>query len=124
VSLDEARLYANRCDEAPATLAAAAPRLPERSLLERDSAGVIPRVNLSVKVTALTLLLRPHAPDRGRAALAARLRELLRRARDVGAHLHIDADADLDEIVPAVLGPAFGFAGQKCPAASRLRAPA
>ena len=54
-------------------------------LLERDSAGVIPRVNLSVKVTALTLLLRPHAPDRGRAALAARLRELLRRARDVGA---------------------------------------
>lgn len=94
-------------------------------LLERDSAGVIPRVNLSVKVTALTLLLRPHAPDRGRAALAARrLRELLRRARDVGAHLHIDADADLDEIVPAVLGPAFGFAGQKCPAASRLRAPA
>ena len=87
-------------------------------LLERDSAGVIPRVNLSVKVTALTLLLRPHAPDRGRAALAARLRELLRRARDVGAHLHIDADADLDEIVPAVLGPAFGFAGQKCPAAS------
>ena len=41
-------------------------------LLERDSAGVIPRVNLSVKVTALTLLLRPHAPDRGRAALAAK----------------------------------------------------
>jgi acyl-CoA reductase-like NAD-dependent aldehyde dehydrogenase len=33
-------------------------------------------------------------------------------------------DADLDEIVPAVLGPAFGFAGQKCPASSRLRAPA
>lgn len=26
--------------------------------------------------------------------------------------------------VPAVLRPAFGFAGQKCPAASRLRAPA
>ena len=95
-------------------------------LLERDSAGVIPRVNLSVKVTALPLLLRPHAPNRGGAALAARrLRELLRRARDVGAHLHIDADADLDEIVPAVLGPrAWNFAGQKCPAASRLRAPA
>jgi hypothetical protein len=85
---------------------------------------VIPRVNLSVKVTALTLLLRPHAPDRGRADLAARLRQLLRRARDVGAHLHIDADADLDEVVPAILGSAFGFAGQKCAAASRLRAPA
>jgi|SoimicmetaTmtHPB_FD_contig_71_194369_length_1891_multi_2_in_0_out_0_3 RHH-type proline utilization regulon transcriptional repressor/proline dehydrogenase/delta 1-pyrroline-5-carboxylate dehydrogenase len=103
-----------------------------RKLTERFTLGMTPALSRSsssmrssgVKVTALTLLLRPHAPDRGRAALAARLRELLRRARDVGAHLHIDAHADLDEIVPAVLGPAFGFAGQKCPAASRLRAPA
>jgi RHH-type proline utilization regulon transcriptional repressor/proline dehydrogenase/delta 1-pyrroline-5-carboxylate dehydrogenase len=32
----------------------------------------------------------------------------------------VDADADLDEVVPAVLSSAFGFAGQKCSAASRL----
>jgi RHH-type proline utilization regulon transcriptional repressor/proline dehydrogenase/delta 1-pyrroline-5-carboxylate dehydrogenase len=32
----------------------------------------------------------------------------------------IDADADLDDVVPAVLASAFGFAGQKCSAASRL----
>jgi predicted delta-1-pyrroline-5-carboxylate dehydrogenase group 2 len=32
----------------------------------------------------------------------------------------VDADADLDEVVPAVLYSAFGFAGQKCSAASRV----
>jgi RHH-type proline utilization regulon transcriptional repressor/proline dehydrogenase/delta 1-pyrroline-5-carboxylate dehydrogenase len=32
----------------------------------------------------------------------------------------VDADADLDEVVPAVISSAFGFAGQKCSAASRL----
>jgi RHH-type proline utilization regulon transcriptional repressor/proline dehydrogenase/delta 1-pyrroline-5-carboxylate dehydrogenase len=32
----------------------------------------------------------------------------------------VDADADLDEVVPAVLASAFGFAGQKCSATSRL----
>jgi RHH-type proline utilization regulon transcriptional repressor/proline dehydrogenase/delta 1-pyrroline-5-carboxylate dehydrogenase len=32
----------------------------------------------------------------------------------------VDDDADLDEVVPAVTHSAFGFAGQKCSAASRL----
>ena len=32
----------------------------------------------------------------------------------------VDSDADLDEVVPAVVSSAFGFAGQKCSAASRL----
>jgi len=32
----------------------------------------------------------------------------------------VDADADLDEVVPALVGSAFGFAGQKCSAASRV----
>ncbi len=32
----------------------------------------------------------------------------------------VDADADLDDVVPAALYSAFGFAGQKCSAASRL----
>ncbi|MDE3087555.1 MAG: aldehyde dehydrogenase family protein, partial [Acidobacteriota bacterium] len=32
----------------------------------------------------------------------------------------VDDDADLDEVVPAVVRSAFGFAGQKCSAASRL----
>jgi len=32
----------------------------------------------------------------------------------------VDADADLDEAVPAILASAFGYQGQKCSAASRL----
>ena len=32
----------------------------------------------------------------------------------------VDADADLDEVVPALLSSAFGYAGQKCSAASRV----
>jgi RHH-type proline utilization regulon transcriptional repressor/proline dehydrogenase/delta 1-pyrroline-5-carboxylate dehydrogenase len=32
----------------------------------------------------------------------------------------VDSDADMDQVIPAVLYSAFGFAGQKCSAASRL----
>ena len=32
----------------------------------------------------------------------------------------VDADADLDEAVPAIVGSAYAFAGQKCSAASRV----
>jgi RHH-type proline utilization regulon transcriptional repressor/proline dehydrogenase/delta 1-pyrroline-5-carboxylate dehydrogenase len=34
--------------------------------------------------------------------------------------LVVDADADLDQAVPIAVGSAFGYAGQKCSAASRL----
>ncbi|HEX2701719.1 MAG TPA: proline dehydrogenase family protein [Acidimicrobiales bacterium] len=32
----------------------------------------------------------------------------------------VDADADLDQVVPAIAASAFGYSGQKCSAASRL----
>jgi RHH-type proline utilization regulon transcriptional repressor/proline dehydrogenase/delta 1-pyrroline-5-carboxylate dehydrogenase len=35
----------------------------------------------------------------------------------------VDGDADLDEVVPAVLQSAFSYAGQKCSAAARVLAP-
>ena len=34
----------------------------------------------------------------------------------------VDSDADLDEVVPALVDSAFGFAGQKCSAAARVLA--
>ena len=61
--------------------------------LERDCAGPLPRANLSVKVSALTPLLRPDAPERGKRDAADRLRPLLRRANERGAHLHIDMES-------------------------------
>jgi RHH-type proline utilization regulon transcriptional repressor/proline dehydrogenase/delta 1-pyrroline-5-carboxylate dehydrogenase len=35
----------------------------------------------------------------------------------------VDADADLDDAVPAIVKSAFGFAGQKCSAAARVPGP-
>ena len=46
-----------------------------------------------MKVSALTPLLRPDAPERGKRDAADRLRPLLRRAKDLGAHLHIDMES-------------------------------
>jgi proline dehydrogenase len=93
VTVEEADRYAERCADALRTLHDDARRWPVRELLERDSAGAIPRVNLSVKVSALTPLLRPEAPALGERDAAARLLPLMRLARELGAHLHIDMES-------------------------------
>ncbi|MBS1677942.1 MAG: aldehyde dehydrogenase family protein [Actinobacteria bacterium] len=56
------------------------------------------------------------------AAVAPGQRHLKRTVVEMGGKnaIIVDADADLDDVVPAVLASAFGFAGQKCSAASRL----
>src|SRR5688500_1570628 len=93
VTQAEAQRYAARRTEALETVAQAARGWPERPALERDSAGALPRANLSVKVSALTPLLRPDAPERGKRDAADRLRPLLRQASELGAHLHIDMES-------------------------------
>ena len=93
VTQAEADRYAGRCHEALETLSAATPTWPSRPALEEDSAGPLPRVNLSVKVSALTPLMRPEAPEVGREDAATRMRPLLRRAKELGAHLHIDMES-------------------------------
>src|SRR3712207_452707 len=93
VTQDEADRYAARCADAIDRLADAYSGFPERLRLERDSVGPLPRANLSVKVSALTPLLRPEAPEWGERDAAPRLRELLRRAKALGAHLHIDMES-------------------------------
>ena len=93
VTATEADRYAERCTGALDALAAAYAGQPERPTLEADSAGPLPRANLSVKITALTPHLRPDAPQRGKDDAAGRLRGLLRHAATVGAHLHIDMES-------------------------------
>src|SRR3954454_22466805 len=93
VTQAEADRYAERCEHALRVLARTAERLPERELLERDSSGPLPRANLSVKVSALTPMMRPEAPELGREDAARRLRPLLALARDLGAHLHVDMES-------------------------------
>jgi RHH-type proline utilization regulon transcriptional repressor/proline dehydrogenase/delta 1-pyrroline-5-carboxylate dehydrogenase len=89
----EADRYASRCDEALGELARVSAGWPARDVLERDTVGPIPRTNVSVKISALTPLLRPEAPERGRLDAAERLRPLLRQADKLGAHIHIDMES-------------------------------
>ncbi len=113
VTSEEADRYAARCEEALRALGGAYAQLDERPLLERDATGPLPRANLSVKVSALTPLLRPEAPERGQRDAAPRLRALLRDAKEIGAHLHIDMEsldsreAVLDLVLDLLAEPEF-----------------
>jgi proline dehydrogenase len=89
----EADRYAARCAAALTELAGAVRSWPARPRLERDESGTLPRANLSVKVSALTPLLRPDAPELGKRDAATRLQPLLQAARDHGAHIHIDMES-------------------------------
>jgi RHH-type proline utilization regulon transcriptional repressor/proline dehydrogenase/delta 1-pyrroline-5-carboxylate dehydrogenase len=93
VTTREADRYARRCAAALATLADLTAALPPRPRLQEDSIGAIPRANLSVKVSALTPLLRAEAPQLGERDAAPRLRELLRTAKRLSAHLHVDMES-------------------------------
>jgi RHH-type proline utilization regulon transcriptional repressor/proline dehydrogenase/delta 1-pyrroline-5-carboxylate dehydrogenase len=100
----EADTYADRCERTLTALAAAAPSWPSRPHLETDMHGAVPRVNLSVKVSAMTPNARPDDPARGAAGAAGRLLRLLRAARDCGAHLHVDMESlDLRETVTGLV---------------------
>ena len=83
VTAAEADRYAARCAEA----------LDDLTQTAAGSSAEASDANLSVKVSALTPLMRPDAPEVGREDAAARLRPLLRQARELGAHLHIDMES-------------------------------
>ncbi len=76
ITAAEAERYAARCHDALDVLAGA----------DEDP-------NLSVKVSALTPLLRPDAPERGKRDAGPRVRDLLRHAKELDAHLHIDMES-------------------------------
>ena len=88
----EAEAYFKRCEETLRRVVEVTKGWPDQPLLDADPHGPLPRANLSIKLTALTPLLRPLAPERGAADAARRLRPLLRLARDLGAHIHLDME--------------------------------
>jgi len=93
VTQPEADRYASRCADAIESLAGPMAAWPTRETLEADGAGILPRCNVCVKISALTPLLRPDAPALGQRDAANRLRPLLRQAQRSGAHLHIDMES-------------------------------
>src|ERR1019366_7921206 len=73
VTQAEANRYAERCAEALEQLAVASRAWPQRPMLEADASGSLPPPHVSVKISALT--------------------PLLRHARSHGAHIHIDMES-------------------------------
>ncbi|MBV8560036.1 MAG: proline dehydrogenase family protein, partial [Acidimicrobiia bacterium] len=92
VTEDEADAYARRVDELLAALIAATEAWPPDDLLERDDTGVLPRVNVSIKPTALTSFHDPLSREEALVSAKGRLRPILRRALDAGAHIHFDME--------------------------------
>jgi RHH-type proline utilization regulon transcriptional repressor/proline dehydrogenase/delta 1-pyrroline-5-carboxylate dehydrogenase len=88
----EADHYAARVDELMTALLAAAPHWPPDDHLERDDIGSLPRVNVSIKPTALAPSYAPLTRADGLAQAMARLRPLLRRARAGRAFVYLDME--------------------------------
>lgn len=65
---------------------------PEIRHLDRDHLGEIPRVNVSIKLSALYSQFNPIDPAGTGAGVKSRLRPLLRSAREHGAYVHVDME--------------------------------
>src|SRR5262245_21198372 len=66
---------------------------PEPCFSDLGANGPLPRLNLSVKVSALTPDVHPADPENSIAALKERLRPILRRAHEVGAFINFDMES-------------------------------
>ncbi|MGI8983294.1 MAG: L-glutamate gamma-semialdehyde dehydrogenase [Acidimicrobiales bacterium] len=88
----DAERYAARVGELLRSLVAAAPRWAADRRLESDDLGPVPRVNVSVKPTALATRYAPLTRADGLAGAKARLRPLLAEAAAAGAYVHFDAE--------------------------------
>ena len=65
---------------------------PEDMLLDSDHEGRIPRVNVSLKLSALDSQFSPIDAEGTIRRVSARLRPILRTARDNNAYVHIDME--------------------------------
>ena len=88
----EADRYAARVDELLTALLDAAPGWAPDDQLERDDVGPLPRVNVSIKPTALSSKYSPLTRDEGLEQAKRRLRPILRRAADAGAFVYFDME--------------------------------
>jgi RHH-type proline utilization regulon transcriptional repressor/proline dehydrogenase/delta 1-pyrroline-5-carboxylate dehydrogenase len=68
-------------------------RFPDEPLVDRDHDGTrLPRVNVSVKLSALTPVFDPIDPDGVAESVVPRLRSILDLAGEVGAFVHVDME--------------------------------
>ena len=124
VSEAEADEFLRRNLEVLDTVATALRASPEPGASDVGPAGPLPRLNLSVKISALTPDVHPADPENSILALKQRLRPILRRASEVGAFINFDMESyKLKDLTLALFrsileedefraGPAIGIALQ------------
>jgi RHH-type proline utilization regulon transcriptional repressor/proline dehydrogenase/delta 1-pyrroline-5-carboxylate dehydrogenase len=94
VSEAEADVFLHRNLDVLNTVAAALAQAPAGAFSDIGAQGVpLPRLNLSVKISALTPDVHPADPENSLAALKQRLRPILRRATEVGAFINFDMES-------------------------------
>ena len=88
----EADIYQQTCLTLLRDLDSPIGNAPEIPLIDRDRHGPIPRVNLSLKLSSLTAHFEPIHAEKSIEHAAARLRPILRLARERGAQIHVDME--------------------------------
>lgn len=93
VSGAEADHFLERNMEVLNTVAAALAKDTSACFSDQGPAGPLPRLNLSVKVSALTPEVHPADPESSIEALKRRLRPILSRAAEIGAFVNFDMES-------------------------------
>ena len=92
ISEDEADAYQGAYLKLMAGLSEVVNDWPENFQIDCDHRGPIPRVNLSLKLSALFSQFNPIDPRGTGERVKARLRPILTAARECGAYIHIDME--------------------------------
>ncbi|HEY0947278.1 MAG TPA: L-glutamate gamma-semialdehyde dehydrogenase [Opitutaceae bacterium] len=93
VSEVEADTFLRRNIDTLDTVSAAIAKDPAPCFSDIAPTGPLPRLNLSVKISALTPEVHPADPENSIAALKKRLRPILRRATAAGAFINFDMES-------------------------------
>ena len=100
LSEKEADAYLQRCLETLASLNQLAQNWPSQDSLERDHLGPIPRIQLSIKLSALYSQVNPLDLEGSYAGIAPRLRSLLDLAQRLPAAITFDMEqAELEPFI-------------------------
>jgi RHH-type proline utilization regulon transcriptional repressor/proline dehydrogenase/delta 1-pyrroline-5-carboxylate dehydrogenase len=92
LSEEEAEAYQQRYLDLLVSLTAATKSWEPVTLIDTDEAGPIPRVNVSVKLTALYSQFDAIDPEHSATQVKRRLRPILQTAKEVGAFVTVDME--------------------------------
>lgn len=93
VSEPEADEYAQRYLELLAALGQEIPRWQHACKSNESSRGRVPALNVSVKISALYSQIHATDPDTAIEKISARMRPILRRAKELGAFINFDMES-------------------------------